>query len=427
MIFVKTLLVSNFEGGFQPHTVASAATALINAGVEVSVLDTYVEGIQKEKFKDVDLVAISIPLFDAVSAGIEISKMVREENPNAHITFFGQHATINANRLSGIYSDSCISGEWEIPLVKLTDLLAGEKVEDLSGILLAEDALQGKVIHPFMSRKHLDVPTRTILPPLEKYPQIQINKLLGSEQVVGTTEIARGCHHKCLYCSVFAAYDGKVILVPEDIVISDVRNLVNQGMTHLTFIDADFFNAKYHGIKILRKLNEEFPFLTYDFTTRVDHILENQETLKEMKELNVKFITSALEFPSKEVLDEVAKDTSIEDIEGAISFLRETGIKLNPTFIMFNPWTKLEDLSTFRAFVADNQLEDIIDPIQYETRLYLYKGSPLLQRNSIQSLDLTEYEFHYEWKHPDPSIDELYFSSLTPQEEGIFKRCCLKC
>lgn len=146
-----------------------------------------------------------------------------------------------------------------------------------------------------------------------------------------------------------------------------------------------------------------------------------------MKELNVKFITSALEFPSKEVLDEVAKDTSIEDIEGAISFLRETGIKLNPTFIMFNPWTKLEDLSTFRAFVADNQLEDIIDPIQYETRLYLYKGSPLLQRNSIQSLDLTEYEFHYEWKHPDPSIDELYFSSLTPQEEGIFKRCCLKC
>lgn len=240
VIFVKTLLVSNFEGGFQPHTVASAATALINAGVEVSVLDTYVEGIQKEKFKDVDLVAISIPLFDAVSAGIEISKMVREENPNAHITFFGQHATINANRLSGIYSDSCISGEWEIPLVKLTDLLAGEKVEDLSGILLAEDALQGKVIHPFMSRKHLDVPTRTILPPLEKYPQIQINKLLGSEQVVGTTEIARGCHHKCLYCSVFAAYDGKVILVPEDIVISDVRNLVNQGMTHLTFIDADF-------------------------------------------------------------------------------------------------------------------------------------------------------------------------------------------
>jgi len=427
VIVLKTLLVSNFEGGFQPHTVATAATALIKAGVEVSVLDTYVEGIENEKFKNVDLVAISIPLFDAITAGIEISKIAREENPNAHITFFGQHATINANRLAGKYSDSCISGEWEIPLVKLANLVGGEKVDDLSGILLAEHALNGEVIHPFMSRDHLDVPTRTVLPPLEKYPQIQINKLLGSEQIVGATEIARGCHHKCLYCSVFAAYQGKVIIVPEDVVIRDVQNLVNEGMTHLTFIDADFFNAKYHGIKILRKLHKEFPFLTYDFTTRVDHILENKETLKEMKELNVKFITSALEFPSKEVLNEVAKETSIEEIEAAISFLRQTGIKLNPTFIMFNPWTSIEDLTTFRAFVADNQLEAVIDPIQYETRLYLYKGSPLLQRKSLQSLDLTEYEFHYEWKHPDPSVDELYFSSLTPKEEGIFKRCCLKC
>ncbi|PAK33584.1 radical SAM protein, partial [Bacillus licheniformis] len=312
---MKTLLVSNFEGGFQPHTVATAATALIKAGVEVSVLDTYVEGIENEKFKNVDLVAISIPLFDAITAGIEISKIAREENPNAHITFFGQHATINANRLAGKYSDSCISGEWEIPLVKLANLVGGEKVDDLSGILLAEHALNGEVIHPFMSRDHLDVPTRTVLPPLEKYPQIQINKLLGSEQIVGATEIARGCHHKCLYCSVFAAYQGKVIIVPEDVVIRDVQNLVNEGMTHLTFIDADFFNAKYHGIKILRKLHKEFPFLTYDFTTRVDHILENKETLKEMKELNVKFITSALEFPSKEVLNEVAKETSIEEIE----------------------------------------------------------------------------------------------------------------
>ncbi|MCZ2970958.1 radical SAM protein, partial [Acinetobacter baumannii] len=91
------------------------------------------------------------------------------------------------------------------------------------------------------------------------------------------------------------------------------------------------------GIKILRKLHEEFPELTYDFTTRVDHILENKKTLAEMKELGVKFITSALEFPSEEVLDAVAKDTSVADIEQGIAYLREIDIKLNPTFIMFNP------------------------------------------------------------------------------------------
>ncbi|NUU75247.1 MULTISPECIES: arsinothricin biosynthesis radical SAM protein ArsL [Paenibacillus] len=424
---MKVLLVSNFEGGYQPMTVATALTALLHADFDVSVLDTYVEGIDEGRFLDQELIAISIPLFDAVQAATELTQIIRQVNPKAHITYFGQHATINASRLAGKYSDSCVCGEWERPLVNLAKYLSGDTDCTLDGVLIGRDALQGKEIHPYMSRDHLSVPTRHMLPPLYKYPQKQINKLLGSEQIVGSTEIARGCHHKCLYCSVYAAYEGKVILVSESIVLQDVRNLVEGGMTHLSFIDADFFNAKYHGIKILRQLHEDFPDLTYDFTTRVDHILENKETLAEMKGLGVKFITSALEFPSEVVLDAVAKDTSIQDIEQAIAYLRHIEISLNPTFIMFNPWTNTEDLTTFRSFVDDNDLKSIIDPIQYETRLYLYKGSPLLRQASIQTLDLIEHEFYYEWKHPNPDMDELFQEIVTVPEDGIFKRCCLKC
>ena len=138
---------------------------------------------------------------------------------------------------------------------------------------------------------------------------------------------------------------------------------------------------KWHGIKIIRKLHEKYPFLTYDFTTRVDHILENRDTFREMVNLGVKFVTSALEFPSEELLDEVEKQITVNDIREAIKFLREIGMKLNPTFIMFNPWTRLEDLIEFRAFIEDNNLQDLIDPVQYQTRLHLYKGSPLLIKN----------------------------------------------
>ncbi|CAM4439515.1 arsinothricin biosynthesis radical SAM protein ArsL [Paenibacillus tarimensis] len=425
---MRILLVSNFEGGFQPITVATALSALLKEdGMQVEVLDTYVEGVQESRFADQDLIAVSIPLFDAVQAAAEVTKIIRRVNPQAHITFFGQHATINASRLAGTYSDSCICGEWEQPLVQLARYLNGEEDCSLEGILTGSGAREGQVIHPYMSRDHFAVPARHMLPPLHKYPQKQINKLLGSDRVVGSTEIARGCHHKCLYCSVYAAYDGKVLLVPEHVVLEDVRNLMAGGMTHLTFIDADFFNAKYHGIKLLRQIHQEFPQLTFDFTTRVDHILENKEALAEMKQLGLKFITSALEFPSELVLDAVAKETSVSDIEQAIQFLRDTGIMLNPTFIMFNPWTNIDDLTSFRTFVEDNQLNDIIDPIQYETRLYLYKGSPLLRQSSIQSLELTEHEFHYEWKHPNPEIDELFAEIVTVPEDGIFKRCCLKC
>jgi hopanoid C-3 methylase len=408
-------------------TVASAITPLLEAKFDVSVLDTYVDGLQEDLFAEPDLVAIAIPLFDALYPGIEIATRVRQLNPKAHITFFGQYATINSTRLAGKYGDTCITGEWEEPLVGLARYLSSEEPNTVPGIVDAEQIALNQGIHPYISRKHFRVPTRHLLPPLYKYPQVQVDKLCGGKQIVGATEIARGCHHKCLYCSVFAAYNGRVILVPEEIVLADVRNLVAGGMTHLTFIDADFFNTRQHGIKILRQLHQEFPNLTYDFTTRVDHILENQETIREMQDLGVRFITSALEFPSELVLDAVAKQTSLEQIEAAVAFLRSTEIKLNPTFIMFNPWIKLEDIATFRAFVERNDLDEIIDPVQYETRLHLYKGSPLLYSTGLKDIDLQENEFNFEWKHPDPRVDELYVQSVTPTEAGVFKRCCLKC
>lgn len=299
---------------------------------------------------------------------------------------------------------------------------------DKSGLVDAAIASTGKIPHPYLARNAIAIPDRSLAPSLNKYPQPQVQKLLRSAQsTIGGVEATRGCHHKCTYCSVYAAYDGKVIMVSDDVVIQDVRNLMQQGMTHLTFTDAEFFNAKNHGVRIMRRLHEEFPALTFDFTTRVDHIIEHEDAIKEMAGLGLRFITSALEFPTQKVLDIVAKEISVDDIELAIRKMRDCGVTLNPTFIMYNPWVSKDDISTFKDFIARNDLDDVVDPIQYETRLHLYKGSPLLSRPSTASLKLTEQEFHFDWAHPDPSVDEMYYANVTPPEPGVFKRCCLKC
>jgi radical SAM superfamily enzyme YgiQ (UPF0313 family) len=373
------------------------------------------------------LVAIAIPLFDSLAPGIEIAERTRQVNPSAHVTFFGQYATINYARLVARYSDSCIVGEWEEPLVALAARVGGDADRAVPGLVEANRSVACSPARPYMPRDKFRVPTRDLLPPLHKYPQAGVTKLCGSDRVVGATEITRGCHHRCLYCSVFAAYDGKVLVVPEELVEADVGNLVAQGANHITFIDAEFFNTKYHGLKILRKLHAAFPGLTYDFTTRIDHLLENKESLREMRSFGVRFITSALEFPSDTVLEAIHKEFRAADIEEAIAFMDDVGIRLNPSFIVFNPWIRLEDLVRFPDFVRRNGLDDIIDPIQYETRLHLYRGSPLLQTPSIRALELTEQEFQFEWKHPDRRVDELYREMMTPPEPGVFKRCCLKC
>lgn len=423
------VVVSSFEGGYQPVTALSAYTALKNAGFQnTSFHDTYVDGVSDDIFKDAGLVAIAVPLFDALQAGLRLSEMIKSAKPEAKIVFFGQYATLNAGRLPGRYADYAVCGEWEQPLINLANYVFGSGILDKTGLVDARDARANLIPHPYITRNRIELIDRSIAPSLHKYPQPHIEKMLGVEgAMIGGVESTRGCHHKCAYCSVYATYDGKVIPIKDDIVVQDVRNLVKLGMNHLTFTDAEFFNAKNQGLRLLRVLHSEFPHLTYDFTTRIDHILEHEEALREMKNLGVRFITSALEFPTQLVLDVVSKEISIADIEDAIAILRRIGIRLSPTFIMYNPWISKKDIDSFRSFIVRNNLEQVVDPIQYETRLHLYKGSPLLSRASTMGLELIEHEFHYEWKHPDPEVDAMYYANQTPPEPGVFKRCCLKC
>jgi radical SAM superfamily enzyme YgiQ (UPF0313 family) len=422
------VVVSTFEGGYQPNTAISAASALRAGGADVDLLDVYVEGPAMERVAGASMVAVSVPLFDSLSAATQIASQIRVANADAPIVFFGQYATINAQRLAAKYCDYAISGEWEKPIVALSrQVLDRRPAELIDGVVSRDPSKSYASPHPFFSKGHVGRPDRGFVPSLRKYPQPHLSRLLRYEVVAGGVEATRGCHHRCSYCSVFAAYDGKVVMVDENILVDDVRALVADGMTHLTFTDADFFNAKHHGLRILRRLHAEFPHVTYDMTTRVDHVLEHIELVREAATLGLRIITSALEFPSDEVLRQLDKEVTVEMTERCITELKAMGVMLNPTFIMFNPWIGLPDLVRFEDFLERTGLTDLVDPIQFETRLHLYKGSPLLQNPSVQKLKLTEQEFHFDWEHDDPAMDEVFLSSLTPVEEGTFKRCCLKC
>ena len=421
------LVVSTFEGGYQPTTALAACTVAAEAGFSVRLLDVYVDGLQLSVLKQAPIIAISIPLFDSLSSSVALVKQVRSVNARASIIFFGQYATLNSSLLSKKYSDYTLVGEFERPLVALLTHLQYSKPLLSDGICSREMAELGRVPHTLITRGHIRQPQRSFAPPLTKYPQSQVEKLLGHSAVVGGLETSRGCVHKCAYCSVYAAYQTKVVRVEASTVLADAAALVDAGMTHLTFTDADFFNVKRHNLQLIKMLHERYPELTFDFTTRVDFILEYAAYLPSLADYGVRFITSALEFPNQAVLDIFAKDITVDDIEDAIGLCRAAGITLNPTFILFNPWINTVDLEEFEAFVARNELAEIIDPVQYETRLKLYKGSPLLKRNSTAHLELYEEEFHYEWQHPDPMVDQLYRERLTIQEPGTFKRCCLKC
>ena len=421
----RILLAAVYEGGAQPTSIGTAASHLLQAGFKPICVDTFVDGLPPfDLISEWDLLAISVPLFQSVAPAVELAAFARKVNPAARIVMFGQHANIHADRLLTTHCDEVIRGDPEAGLL----MLARSAADGVDAAALGV-CRSGRLVGPYVNRNGLLPPARHLLPALSRYRYPELDRLWCGRPlpIVGNVETARGCHHICSYCSVFAATGRKVTLIPPEVVIEDIRQVVSLGATHIWFTDAEFLNSKRHGLGIVRSMKRDFPQLTFDITTRADHILEAGDAIAEMRNLGCEFVTTALEFPSQRVLDAINKELTVDQIERTVEYCQRIGLRLNPTFIAFNPWIDAEDLVRFREWIDRVGLTDSVSPLQYETRLYLYKGSPLLQNPEVQRLELTEREFHYDWKHPDPCVDRLFEQSVTPLEPGKFKRCCIKC
>ena len=107
----ELVVVSPLEGGYQPNTAISAASAIRAGGADVDLLDVYVEGPAMDRVAGAEMVAVSIPLFDSLSAATQISSQIRAVNADAPIVFFGHYATINARQLASKHCDYAIAGE----------------------------------------------------------------------------------------------------------------------------------------------------------------------------------------------------------------------------------------------------------------------------------------------------------------------------
>ena len=418
----SVLLVSFYEGGFQPISLGTTAAHLREAQFEVHTVDTSHEELTEKIISSCSYIGISLPLFQSLErAASVIPRLKATRRP---IILFGQHATIVSELLlqKGL-GDWVLRGDWEVPLVKLLRHLEGEEVDSLDGVCRNGDIRQtyihrGPTFHP---------PDRSGLPALALYRYDLADRFLGPGRIVANVETCRGCHHACTYCSVFAAYDKKVGLIPAQVVLEDIRNCVELGAQHICFVDAEFLNSKTHGLNIVREMHREYPDLTFDFTARADHLLDCRNAVTEMVDLGAAFVTSAFEFPSEKVMKAVNKELKVDDCVQTVRMCEEIGLGLNPTFLTFNPWMSMEETFRLADFLEETGLDRYVDPLQLETRLYLPKGSRLLDSPSLTGVELEEREFHYEWKHPDSNVDKIFSEILTPPVPGEFKRCCIKC
>jgi radical SAM superfamily enzyme YgiQ (UPF0313 family) len=306
-----------------------------------------VDPFDADKVTHARFVGISVPMHTALRLGVKVAERVRALNPAAVICFYGLYAALNADYLLEHAGDYCIGGEVEEPLVALVDALSAQPgatprngANGGDGAALSVD-IEGVIrrdapARPFLRRLPFALPMRDALPPLERYARLEHR---GERRVCGYTEASRGCLHLCTHCPIPPVYGGRFFIIPEDIVLEDIRRQVRAGAGHITFGDPDFLNGPGHSLSVIRAMHAEFPDLTFDITTKVEHILKRGSILPELGRLGCLFLVSAVESVSETVLAILEKNHTRADVEQALAVVRAAGIVMRPTWVAFTPWT----------------------------------------------------------------------------------------
>ena len=392
---MRVLLVSTYELGHQPVHVTSPAAALRADGHDVRAVDVSVEPWDRALVEWADRIAFSVPMHTAMRMAVPLAVSVRAQRPDLPICLYGLYAGMGHGSTAAAIADRVIIGEYEPALLSW---VGG------TGAAGGAGAAGDVVMH--LGRSRFTTPARDLLPPLDRYARL----VLGDEErLAGAVEASHGCSHRCRHCPLPVVYEGRLRVVPEEVVVSDVSQLVAMGARHVTFADPDFLNGPRHSVRVAQAVHSCFPDLSFDCTTKVEHILAHEDLWAGLAKIGCLFVVSAFESVDDRTLRILDKGHTAADESAAVILLRGHGIEVRPSWLPFTPWAKATDVGAMLDFVVAHDLVGNVDAVQYTIRLLLPEGSLLLSAPEVKAR-LEHYDaarLSWVWRAEDAGLDDL--------------------
>ena len=393
---MKVVLISPYEIGRQPFSLAQPAAWLKRDGFEVECIDLSIEPFDVTRIAGARLIAIHLAMHAGARLASEIIPSILALDSQPEICAYGLYAPVNDEYFRSLGCGYVFGGESESDILSLCRALRDGTSSDHS-----------RKTRISMDKLAFMEPFRAGLPTLEQYSRLTLEN--GQEQTVGFVEASRGCKHLCRHCPIVPVYSGTFRVVSSDVVLSDIRQQIRAGAEHISFGDPDFLNGPGHARRVVERFRSEFPNTTWDATIKIEHILQHEKLLEDFSRNGCLFITTAVESVEDEVLEKLDKGHTAQDFKQALRLLRRLGITMIPTFVPFTPWTTLNGYRRLLREIVDLQLVNSVPPVQLSIRLLLPQGSHLLNADDVDAW-LGEFKpkmLGYTWTHPDPRVDEL--------------------
>ena len=385
-----------------PLGLAYMASNLLKHGLDVEVLDTLIEGFDRNTPHDdnsvtyglengeikrrigesnPDLIGISCMISNRSREALAICKVAKEMAPEAHVVLGGQHFSGMPESLLSSGADYILKGEADNSLVRLIDAVntCGNQAE-IPGIVLKDGSkIFQNTLYDFPDVTSLPDPVWRLFP-LEKYwdagmCDYEINETGRKKFMIVIT--SRGCPHNCDFCTSPFISGRKYRQRNIEDVVREVRLYKElYAIDRIYFWDDNFFVNKNRTKKLLEELIRNFSDITFEVTSGSEVNSLDDETIGLLAKAGFKKLFLAVESPNEDIqAGMIDKKVNITRVPSLVKKIREAGMIAEGSFMVGFPGeTKNQVDRTFelvKTFNFDRISISIVNPLP-GTRLYKY-------------------------------------------------------
>lgn len=375
--------------------------------------DTFVNNILSNVKNTPDFIGVSLSSSSGHNPSMKLIKKLKEKWPDTTIIVGGMHATVFAHRVitePGI--DYMIRGVGDKVFPQLIQaLLNGEDVSNVDGCVreLSE-------IGKFSSRlEDLDS-----IPPLP-FDLIDMDYLVTHDGTAanvtgydggartGRIMMSRGCPFPCTFCAASHIHGQKVFFKSVDVLIDEIRYLIDTfKVDHICIIDDLFGADKKHFYEFFERIKEEKLNVKILIPAGLSLNLFDKHMIDILIENGMDSIFFPLESGSEYVQKNVIqKRVDLKKAKELIEYTKSRGVYTSVNIVMGTPGETLEMMLESFEFLKNLSVDWINIFLAFP-----YPGTAMT--NTLLSRgDLTENELMNVWDNKTQSYTSLHSNKLA--------------
>lgn len=321
--------LSSFQYVMLPVSLTTIASLLRQEGFGVCIIDAVAEGLGSrallERISGFQPELVILNLSTVTYANdIRIASELKKLYPRVHFTAIGVHVTaLPRQALAESVLDSVIIGEPE--LIGLNLSIALKEGKDLSKVKGLAYRTQDRAIR--INPAEAFIEDLDSLPfPARDLVKNELYTLPVVNRPYTLLVPSRGCPYSCIFCTAHAYYGKKPRFRSVENVMRELEEIVKKYNIHYATMWSDTFTLnKDFVIRLCQKIIGARLDLKWMCNSRVDTI--DGEMLEWMARSGCIGISYGIESGDEEVLKNIKKGISVEQIEKAVRLTNRHGIE----------------------------------------------------------------------------------------------------